>query len=154
MLLNFLKNWIMFWIVRKSNFLFVIHRRTQIQTRLWWLKSVQIFPKRHLVNFSFCVGVELHKSIFLLHLPILALFDLCIFNLWDGNEYFRELLSDAEFIPRYNIPLEQERQQTYDRLNKVCKNGFISVTGSEMIFKSRSENIIFSLTFMVRNVLL
>jgi len=45
----------------------------------------------------------------------------------EKRQAFRELLSDAEFIPRYNIPLEQERQQTYDRLNKVCKNGFISV---------------------------
>jgi acyl-CoA oxidase len=45
----------------------------------------------------------------------------------EKREKFRELLENPEFIPRYNIPLEQERQQTYDRLNKVCKNGFISV---------------------------
>ena len=48
----------------------------------------------------------------------------------EKRQKFRDLLSDPEFIPRYNIPLEQERQQTYDRLNKVCKNGFISVQGN------------------------
>lgn len=27
----------------------------------------------------------------------------------------------------YDIPLAKERQNTYDRLNKICKNGMISV---------------------------
>jgi len=45
----------------------------------------------------------------------------------EKREELRNLLSEDTFIPEYNIPLEKERQNTYDRLNKICKNNMISV---------------------------
>ncbi len=44
---------------------------------------------------------------------------------------FREFLSDPVMVPRYSIPLEEERELCFDRLKRVCSSGgggqFISV---------------------------
>jgi len=45
----------------------------------------------------------------------------------EKRQKLRDLLSTETFTPEYNIPLEKERQNTYDRLNTICKNNMISV---------------------------
>lgn len=40
---------------------------------------------------------------------------------------FREFVSDPVMTPKYNIPLEEERDNALQRLQRICDNGFISV---------------------------
>ena len=40
---------------------------------------------------------------------------------------FREFLSDPVMRPKYNIPLDEEREVALQRLKKICDAGFISV---------------------------
>lgn len=44
-----------------------------------------------------------------------------------GTFYYREFMSDAVMIPRYNISLEEERDIALKRLQRICDSGFISV---------------------------
>jgi len=40
---------------------------------------------------------------------------------------FREFVSDPVMTPKYNIPLDEERDIALQRLQRICDNGFISV---------------------------
>ena len=40
---------------------------------------------------------------------------------------FRKFVSDPCMIPRYNIPLAEEREVALKRMQRICDGGFISV---------------------------
>ncbi|RHY34515.1 hypothetical protein DYB32_000886 [Aphanomyces invadans] len=49
----------------------------------------------------------------------------------------RELFKDPLYRPKYNIPLDQERELAYQRLKKLCQSGIISVKD----FRTNPRNI-------------
>lgn len=53
------------------------------------------------------------------------------------RDKLRELFKDDDFIPKYNITLDQERDLAYQRLKKVCQLGVVSVND----FKTNPKNI-------------
>lgn len=55
----------------------------------------------------------------------------------DKRRKLKVLLSTDAFVPRYNIPLEEERKVALDRLKLICDKGFISV----LDFKHNPLNI-------------
>ncbi|CAG0913686.1 unnamed protein product [Notodromas monacha] len=48
-------------------------------------------------------------------------------NNWESRDALRDLLATGAMVPRYNIPLAEERDLALRRLQIVCDAGFISV---------------------------
>ncbi|ETV98078.1 hypothetical protein H310_09362 [Aphanomyces invadans] len=55
----------------------------------------------------------------------------------DTRAKLRELFKDPLYRPKYNIPLDQERELAYQRLKKLCQSGIISVKD----FRTNPRNI-------------
>ena len=43
------------------------------------------------------------------------------------RQEFRKFVSDPCMIPKYNIPLAEEREIALKRMQRICQGGFISV---------------------------
>ena len=53
-------------------------------------------------------------------------------DLLDGDNLemrrnFRKFVSDPCMIPKYNVPLADEREMSLERMQRICDGGFISV---------------------------
>lgn len=56
-----------------------------------------------------------------------AMTDLLDADNHEMRQEFRKFVSDPCMIPKYNIPLAEEREIALKRMQRICQGGFISV---------------------------
>ena len=59
--------------------------------------------------------------------PVQKLTELLDHDNHEMRQKFRQFISEPVMIPRYNIPLDEERELALRRLQRICDNDFISV---------------------------
>jgi acyl-CoA oxidase len=70
---------------------------------------------------------KIRNSWFAPTFPVQKLTDLLDHDNHEMRNKFREFISEPVMVPRYDIPLAEERDLALRRLQRICDNDFISV---------------------------
>ncbi len=70
---------------------------------------------------------EIRSALAVPSFPVEKLTELIDHDNLEMRKKFRKFISEPVMIPKYNIPLEEERELALSRLQRICDNKFISV---------------------------